>query len=122
MHFTFHSEFSDILNFYGKDGYPAFSGRRAVKLVQGVSLTPPTRDDIEPFMVYATNSYGKNQSQSHQGSSRFDVVEIMGTNGLPNRFVLAIFEVEGLGIHFLGLDLELAHKRPQDKLMPYDLW
>ena len=123
VHFSFHSEFSNILNFFGEDGNPAFSGRHAVKLVQGVTFTPPTGDDIAPFMVYATNCYGRNQSLSHTGSSRFDVVEVNDSDGLPSyRLVLAIFEVEGKGCHFLGAYLELVHKRPQDKLMPYGMY
>ena len=123
VHFAFDSDFSTILNFYGNDGHPAFSGRHAVKLVQGVTITPPTRNDIAPFMIYATNCYARNLSLSHTGSSRFDVVEVMGSNNLPScRLVLAIFEVEGRGCHFLGAELELAHKRSQDKLMPYDLY
>jgi hypothetical protein len=123
VHFAIHSQFSTILNHFGQSGYPAFTGRRAVRLVQGVTITPPTRYDIAPFMVYATNHYGRNQSLSHTGSARFDVVEVMDTSGLPTyRLVLAIFEVEGLGCHYIGAELELAHKRLQDKLMPYELF
>ena len=123
VHFSIHSQFSSILNFFGSSGIRAFTGRRAVKLVQGVTITPPTEHDIAPFMVYATNCYGKNQSLSHTGLSRFDVVEVMDTNGLPSyRNVLAIFEVEGIGCAFIGADLEPSHKRLQDKLMPYELY
>ena len=47
----------------------------------------------------------------------------MDTSGLPTyRLVLAIFEVEGLGCHYIGAELELAHKRLQDKLVPYELF
>ena len=115
--------FSYLLNHFGQHGVRAFSGRHNVTLVQGVTITPPTSYDIEPFKVYATNCYSANESKSHKGSCRFDVVEVMDSNNIPTyQLVMAIFEAQGLPMQFLCLELEETHKRTEDKLMPYYLY
>jgi hypothetical protein len=93
-----------MCNQYKVQGKRVFNGKKKLRLMQGIKITPKLDDKIEPFMVYATNSYGLNRSNltNTRQSCRFDVVEVSdGNGGSIYRLVLAILSVERKGIHFI---------------------
>ena len=89
-----------MLNDYKDNGVRIFSGKKNIRFIQGVKITPKVEDNIKPFMVYATNSYGVNRSNvtNTRQTCRFDVVEVdCGDNESVYRIVLAIMIVEYRG-------------------------
>jgi hypothetical protein len=96
-----------ILNNYKNDGIRIFSGKKNIRFIQGVKITPTLEDNIKPFMVYATNSYGINRSNANntRPTCRFDVVEVDCGNGESvYRIVLAIILVE-----YKGTNIYIKH-------------
>ena len=51
---------ANICNENGRNGIEGFLGRTRLRLVQGITIKPSASDNIAPFMVYATNTYGVN--------------------------------------------------------------
>jgi hypothetical protein len=95
-----------LLNDYKRNNEYIFNGKKEIHFLQGVKMTPKIEDRIEPFMIYATNSYGLNKSNStdHRQASRFDVVEVHDENNMSTyRLVLAILSVRIRGSYFLRM-------------------
>jgi hypothetical protein len=85
---------------YKVNGEKIFKGKRNIRFIQGVKITPKEEDNILPFMVYATNNYGVNRSNvtNTRQSCRFDVVEVdCGNDESVYRIVLAIIIAEYKG-------------------------
>jgi hypothetical protein len=92
-----------MLDNYKDEGFRIFTGRRNIRFIQGVKITPKLEDKIEPFMVYATNTYGVNRSNvtNTHPTCRYDVVEVdCGNDESVYRIVLAIIIVEYKGKHY----------------------
>ena len=93
-----------LLNDYKRNGDYIFNGKKEIHFLQGVKITPKIEDSIEPFMIYATNSYGLNKSNStdQRQAARFDVVEVHDENNISTyRLVLAILSVRIRGLDSL---------------------
>ena len=114
--------------FGGKDRIHGYLGRHHLRLVQGIRIHPADDDDMKPFFVYATNTYGvtRGAPNTKKSTGRFDVIEVDdGNDGSFFRLVMAILiygEGPTLGCEIICVDLELCRKDDNEALLPYDLY
>ena len=99
--FLTEGRFSTYLNWEKECGHgdKAFSGKYPMNLIQGCTINPPFEDDIAPFKIYATNSYGVNRSTActDRPTCRFDVVEVNIADKSTYCMVIAVITVDRKG-------------------------